>query len=214
MRLATRYSFLVIISTLFASTDCSNFDQSDDKLIGTWGVEQILFPTVQGELTIDTRKQPWAASIGGYIARVTNRGDSVSFELHGKVGRFTGFIDHHRQEIVGHWIQPATVAPYDQSYATPLTLIEISPDIFRGNVTPLEQSISFYITIEKNDAGKLTGFIRNYEANYYNRRIYDITVNKNKVIFQHPEVPEEVFYDPEKDLDLQLVEWLSSPGVD
>ena len=198
MRLATRYSLLVIMSALFTSTDCSNFDQSGDNLIGSWGVEHILFPAVQGQLTIDTRKQPWAISIGGYTAHATSKGDSVSFELGGHVGRFTGF-NYHKREIVGHWIQPGTVAPYDQSYASPLTLTEISPDIYRGNVTPLEQSISFYIKIEKNDAGELTGFIRNYEANFYNKRIYDITVNKNKVLFQHPEVPEEAFYDPEKD---------------
>jgi hypothetical protein len=114
-----------------------------ESLLGLWGAEQILVPMVTGGLTIDARYPSWRASIGGLDAAVEHSGDRVSFILPGDQGEFRGRITANNKSVGGHWIQPSSIDPYNQRYASPVELVKVSANVWRGRVVPLEYRASF-----------------------------------------------------------------------
>jgi len=176
--------------------------QGPDKtggLIGLWGAELITEPVIGGELTIDARQNPWRATIGGYSVALETSKDTVTFHLPRGQGEFRGRVAMDLKKIRGHWIQPSGVNPYQQRYASPVELEQVSPKVWRGVVRPLEHRVSFYLSIQRADHGSLRAFIRNPEANYFSGRSYRVEWKGQSLIFSHPTVPEEGNYDVQGD---------------
>src|SRR5215470_318324 len=170
-----------------------------ESLVGLWGTEQILVPMVSGELTVDARSPDWRASIGGFTAAVKHNGDRVTFTLPGDQGEFRGRITASNKTIWGHWIQPSSIDPYNQRYATPVELAEVSANVWRGQVVPLDYRMSLYISIDQAKDGTLTAFIKNPEANFFRGRTYTVELKSDSLILGHPSVPEGGTYDRETD---------------
>jgi CubicO group peptidase (beta-lactamase class C family) len=170
-----------------------------DPLIGLWGVEHVLAPAVGGELTIDARRPEWRASIGGFSAPVEHGRDRVTFRLPGGQGEFRGRITAPNKTIRGHWVQPGYIDPYNQRYASPVELTEVSANVWRGQVSPLEYRTSFYISIRRAKDGTLAAFIKNPEANFFCGRTYTVELKGDSVTLVHSSVPETGTFDRTSD---------------
>ena len=177
-------AILLCISAFSQTTSAGANQSSPDALIGLWGVEQVLAPTVGGELTIDGRGAQWRASIAGLDAPVEHKQNAVGFSLPGKQGEFRGRpLGREQRIIIGQWIQPGSTYPYNQRYATPVELSEIQPNVWRGSLVPLEPRVAFYVSIQRGPDGALTAFIRNPEANLFRRRSYTVKREGKSVVF-------------------------------
>jgi CubicO group peptidase (beta-lactamase class C family) len=183
MTLATRWIPCAAWIIAFAHCVAAQEDPQE-RLIGLWGVEETVGPLVKGELIIDARDAPGHASIGGLHAVVNRSGAAVRFTLPGNYGEFRGRLTPDGKSILGHWIQPAGVNPYTSRYASPVHLAEALPNVWRGEVTPLEERISFYVQISKGGDGQLSAFVRNPEANYFARRVFAVVIKGNDLSFQ------------------------------
>src|ERR1700761_6926259 len=114
------------------------------NLAGLWGGERIFGPLVRGALTIDARRSPWRATIGGYASDVRRDGSNVSFDLPGESGSFSGALRSDR--IAGTWVQPETTIG-GARYASPVALQRIADRVWRGAVRPLDAVASVYLLV-------------------------------------------------------------------
>jgi hypothetical protein len=177
-------------------------------LVGLWGSEQSFGPLVRGELTIDARGDDWRARIAGYDVPVEHTGfdhtnGEIHFALPGDAGKFRGrlHLSANGKRIVGHWTQPTGVAFYNSSgYASPVELSEVAPLVWRGEVVPLDERASFYVSIQQTSEG-LKAFLRNPEANYFRRQTFDVELKEGAVtLLQKAEVQLRGSYDPQGDV--------------
>jgi hypothetical protein len=152
-------------------------------LLGLWGSQQSFPPTVRGELTVDARGNEWRARIAGYDVPVEHLKDEIHFALPGEAGKFRGrlHLGANGKRIFGHWIQLGGVAFYSYSYASPVELTELAPGVWRGDVVPLDERASFYISIERTPDGSLKAFFRNPEANRFRGQTFDVALQDGTV---------------------------------
>jgi CubicO group peptidase (beta-lactamase class C family) len=168
--------------------------------VGLWGSEQTLGPLVRGQLTIDARSHDWRASISGYEVAVEHTKEEIAFALPGRAGTFRGHLSASGNGILGHWIQPAGVAFYGYSYASPVELSELGPRVWRGEVVPLDERASFYISVQRRPDGSLMAFFRNPEANRFRGHSFDVELRDGAVMLsQKGEVKLRGAYDPQSD---------------
>jgi CubicO group peptidase (beta-lactamase class C family) len=190
------------------SSRAASAGQPVSALVGLWGSEQSFGPLVRGELTIDARGDEWRARIAGYDVPVEHTGfdhtnGEIHFALPGDAGKFRGrlHLSANGKRIVGHWIQLTGVAFYNSSgYASPVELSEVAPLVWRGEVVPLDEKASFYVSIQQTPDG-LKAFLRNPEANYFRRRTFDVELKEGAVtLLQKGEVQLRGSYDPQADV--------------
>lgn len=156
-------------------------------LAGLWSSEQLLGPVIRGELTIDARGSEWRAMIGGHSVPVRRGEGRVEFELPNGAGEFRGRIAGDR--ISGHWIQPRTAFPYLSRYTTPVELTLARPNIWRGEVVPLDQRVSFYLMVDGDVDGD-RAYLRNPEGNVFGRNQYTAELKDGTVTLarlNHPQ---------------------------
>ena len=140
--------------------------QAARELVGLWEAKRRFGPDVRGSLLI--RKMGdgvWQAEIAGSVAQAKTAGDSISFELPDGQSKFQGKFDARRAKIVGHWIQPAI--PYESGvpYASPVTLRKDKQNVWLGEVSRLEMTLTFYLLVKQRDDGSIGAFLRNPERN-------------------------------------------------
>src|SRR5215469_6786549 len=139
-----------------------------NPLVGLWGAEQSFGPLVRGTLTIDTRQAQGRAAISGFKVSVERTGDELNFSLPNGVGEFRGLLDPTSNAINGQWIQPIGVINNNR-YATPIRLIAVSKSVWIGVVAPLDDHVSFYVSIQPQPSGSITAVIINPEFNLFRR---------------------------------------------
>jgi CubicO group peptidase (beta-lactamase class C family) len=76
------------------------------------------------------------------------------------------------------WIQPRTVAN-DARYASPVTLRLVGPDLWRGEVVPLDDVLAMYLLFTRQPDGALEAILRNPEQNLRGR--YRVAVEGDRV---------------------------------
>ena len=172
---------LILIACPALSIAQSAPPDSPDPLLGMWGSEFRAATPTQGELTLDGRGGEWCVSIAGYEFPVAppvqppDRPNDATFDfaIPGENGEFRGSLDSKANVIRGFWIQPQTVIA-DRQYSTPLELHSIAPSVWRGNVAPLDLSISVYARIFVAPDGGLKAFFVNPEANFFHSRVFTL----------------------------------------
>ena len=179
------FGFMGILVSFLLLTAAIGQPSAVSDLTGVWQREFVLQPLVSGELLIDARERSVIAAVGGYRVHVTQDGDRLSFSLPSHVGEFRGHLAA-AGEISGHWIQPDLAFPYSQRYATPVSLLLLQPNVWRGEVTPLEPRVSIYLVIQRDAQGKLVAFFRNSEANIFGRNRYDVTLTGDTIALTSP----------------------------
>lgn len=151
-----------------------------EQLVGVWGSERVLGPQVRGELTLVRGEGAWRARIAGFDvpARVDDR--KVSVVLPGGQGELRGTLAEDGRRITGHWIQPR-VRMSGMTFATPVELRALQADVWRGEVSPLEDRFSLYLVVRKQPDGTVSAFIRNPERNFGNRLLFRVGLQGNAV---------------------------------
>lgn len=180
---------LLLVSSVVLLPQATNPDR---QLVGLWGTEQSFGPLVHGALTIDGRQAQWYAAIAGFNAPVDRNGDRITFSLPDEAGEFRGRFDRASNIINGDWIQPVGVVNNNR-YATPVRLIGVSKSVWIGEVLPLDDYVSFYVSIQPGPSRSVTAVMINPEHNFFRRRSYDVILNGSTVAFTNPKRPEDHF---------------------
>lgn len=196
LTLVRRTHFLLFLLALLLASPCALYPQATappgNPLVGLWGAEQSFGPLVRGTLTIDARQAQWRAAIAGFEVSVVRSGDRLNFSLPNDVGEFRGRLDPTSNTINGQWIQPVGVVN-DNRYATPVRLVAVSKSVWSGAVVPLDDHVSFYVSIQPQPGGSITAVIVNPEFNLFRRRSYDVTLNGSNLTFTNPKRPQDRF---------------------
>jgi CubicO group peptidase (beta-lactamase class C family) len=175
--------------------------QNPDILVGVWGSEQTFGPAVRGELTLDATLPQWRARIAGFDVSVHRDNEAIAFSLENNAGEFRGHVSSGGKSLTGDWIQPAGVT-FINRYATPVHFVQSTPGIWTGQVAPLDDHVSLYVSIQRAQDGSLTAFIRNPEFNIFRRRTFRVETDGTKVILRNTQNSGDNIrgtYDPKSD---------------
>ena len=137
------------------------------RFLGLWGTTRSFGPQIRGELTLTRAGEGWRAAIGGTWAPAEVSGDGVTFTLAGGPGSFRGRREAAGTRIRGHWIQPVGLAT-GVAWATPVELRPVGPDVWRGTVAPLEESVTLYMDVRADSGGVVRAVFRNPDGNIGN----------------------------------------------
>ncbi|MFN2602570.1 MAG: serine hydrolase domain-containing protein [Gemmatimonadaceae bacterium] len=166
--------------------------RSDDALIGLWGSESFIGPYLRGPITIANDGKTWRAIVSSAETKFAPAGDSVRFAFAGDLGEFRGAFARNRTAIEGWWIQPDGTKEQgrhdpgglSQPFATPLTLTLVRPNLWRGNIVPLDDTFTLYLNIWRESSGALTGAFKNPELNLRGGSAqFHVNVVNDSVIF-------------------------------
>lgn len=146
---------LFISPALRVSTAQSN---SARELAGLWEAKRRFGPDIRGTLLIRQSNGSWQAEIAGKTVPAKLAADAITFELADGQNSFQGRIDKRLTRIVGHWIHPG-------NYASPVTLTKDGRDVWRGNVSPYDDTFTFYLMVKARDDGSVGAFLKNPERN-------------------------------------------------
>ncbi|MFL6764392.1 MAG: serine hydrolase domain-containing protein, partial [Sphingomicrobium sp.] len=160
--------------------------RDSDGMSGIWRGDANLGPKLHGSLVVRRIAGGYAASIGG--ERATSRGGEIRL-IFGRDGGFRGRI--HGRFLQGFWIQPSgdvqnggDPGGSGQSYATPVRLVQVSPGVWRGNVRPLSNRFTLWLSIFEGGDGSLTAAFRNPEMNSMGSASrFDVSRNGHTILF-------------------------------
>jgi len=159
---------------------CGAAPQPPIALEGLWGAERTFGPIAHGPLTIDGRGTPWIASIAGFTVTVRHAGTRVDFELPSDQGSFNGHLSPGLARLDAIWTQPKTVLSGD-AYASPVVLHETQQRVWRGDLLPLIDRMSLYLSVARTADGSLRAYIRNPEANIGIGRSFAVALDGAKL---------------------------------
>ncbi|HSP15248.1 MAG TPA: serine hydrolase [Thermoanaerobaculia bacterium] len=182
----------------------------EKDLTGLWGVEMIRESPARGQLTIDARSEPWRALLGGFNVAVESSGAAVSFKLPAGAGEFRGRVSADSRSIAGQWIQPPSPLQFN-TWATPVVLRQVKGRVWRGDVVPLEERTSFYVSIAHAVDGSMSATVRNPEFNWFRRRGFDVRLTGTRLLLTDKHDPSSTIegtWDGADDLRLELVSGL------
>lgn len=176
MKRHRNFALLTVASFIFTTVlFCAHADDQQrvpaKELAGLWAAKRDHGPEVRGTLELFKRGQQWTAQIAGFTAPATVHEGLVTFEIAGDRGAFRGHLDAEDGIIRGHWIQPPTTA-LGVRFASPVELAPRSGGRWRGTVTPLDDTMTFFLSVTEREDGSITGFLRNPEVNF--GRIFEI----------------------------------------
>jgi CubicO group peptidase (beta-lactamase class C family) len=207
-RLAIRVAAVLILSSAFiyvvrnaATRDAAAQAVQPDTFVGVWGSENVFGPAVRGELTLDASRSQWRARIAGFDVPVRREKDGITFSVGNNAGEFRGHVSADGKAITGDWIQPAGIANNNR-YATPVQFSQAQPAIWKGQIEPLDDRVSFYVSIQHAPDGSLTAFIRNPDFNYFRRRTYRVSVSTAMITLSNTQSTGDTIrgtYDPKSD---------------
>jgi CubicO group peptidase (beta-lactamase class C family) len=139
------------------------------EIAGVWMARRDFGPEVRGTLDFYFEGSEGSAEIAGFSASPIIEGDQLRFQIPGDQGAFLASLDSddlaQLDEIRGHWIQPPNAANGNR-FASPVVLTRLQHGHWRGEVKPLPDRMTFFLSLERNDNGIVTGFLRNPEANF------------------------------------------------
>jgi len=184
--------------------------RADDALIGLWGSESFMGPSLRGPITIANDGKTWKAIVSSTETSFSPNGDSVRFAFAGGLGEFRGVFARKRTAIEGWWVQPDGTkqeGPHDpgglsQPFATRVTLTLARPNAWTGNIVPLDDTFTLYLEIWRGTSGLLVGAFRNPELNLRGGSAqFRVTLSNDSVIFtarpdsSEPEIRRVAHYD-------------------
>jgi CubicO group peptidase (beta-lactamase class C family) len=159
-------------------------------LAGLWQARRDYGPEVRGTLEVFHRSGNWSARVAGFTAPVTTDDGSIAFEIAGDRGAFRGHIRTEERTISGHWIQPPTAAN-GVRFASPVELTRFAPGHWRGEVVPLDDKMTFFLSLTHKEDGSIGGFLRNPEANFGRHfHIEQVLRDGDQLRFVEPDIPD------------------------
>lgn len=143
--------------------------QPGDALIGVWRGTVDHGPRLRGTLTVRKSPRGLVATIANSSAEFEGRGSEIRLTF-GREGSFRGRIEGN--SITGFWIQPPRYIdnggkPQESSqvYTSAVRLRRIGPGEWRGNVVPLADRFTLWLSIFRSPDGALTAAFRDQQLN-------------------------------------------------
>ena len=204
---------VIAVSTAFViSTNgiAQDAKPADDALIGLWGSESFMGPYLRGPITVANDGGTWKAIVSSTETKFIPSGDSVRFTFAGGLGEFRGAFARKRTVIEGWWIQPDGTkqqGPHDpgglsQPFATRVTLALARPNLWLGNIVPLDDTFTLYLEMWRDTSGHLIGAFRNPELNLRGGSAqFHVSLVNDSVVFSarpdssEPEIRRVAHYD-------------------
>ncbi len=140
----------------------ANAQTTPPSFEGLWSAKERYGPDVRGALTILRRGNSLTADVSGFTEPVRQQDKGLSFELPDGKGSFRGA--RSGPDIIGQWIQAPT-AGIGRSYATTVVLRGKAPDLWRGEIIPLDDNVTFYLPVSRAADGHYSTYLRNPERN-------------------------------------------------
>lgn len=128
------------------------------ELAGLWETKRRFGPDIGGTLLITRRSGRWQAEIAGQTVPAKLAEDSITFELPDGEGKFQGKPGGEGATIRGHWTQAT-------HFSCPVHLTKYGHETWRGIVSPLDDTLTFYMMVKVSRDGSVSAFIRNPERN-------------------------------------------------
>ena len=200
---------LAIVCALSIIPACAQ--TAADTLVGLWGAEETLGPAIRGELVFDLSGTQWHATIAGNEVLLQQHGDELQFTLPNDKGEFRGRL-RPGPSLQGHWIQPAGRFNNNR-YASPVHFEVAGNRRWKGQVRPLEERFSVYLSVRREKDGSITAILRNPESNEFRRRIYQVKLENSRVELVSQAQTLKGAYDSTKDrLSLALLDGVPDIG--
>lgn len=161
-----------------ASHLTASAEPSSDVLVGLWGARETLGPAIRGDLLLERHGTEWQAIIAGNEVVVRQHDDELQFTLPNNQGEFRGRL--RGTSLQGYWIQPAGRFNNNR-YASPVHFEAAGEQRWKGQVRPLDERLSVYVSVQRAADGSITAILRNPEANEFRRRIYQVKLANDHV---------------------------------
>ncbi len=211
MKLICRWCAILAIACGLSNIPASA-QTSAEALIGLWGAQETLGPAIRGELVFELHGAQWRATIAGNEVSVLQHGDEIQFTLPNNKGEFRGRL-RQGSSLQGHWIQPAGLFSNNR-YASPTHFEAAGDHRWRGQVRPLDEHFSVFVSVERAPDGSITAVLRNPESNQFRRRIYQVKLDGGRVELASKAETLKGEYDSKKDrLSLALLEGVPDIGL-
>jgi CubicO group peptidase (beta-lactamase class C family) len=153
-------SLLVVAATAYMVTPAEAQAPQPD-VSGLWSAKLRLGPDIKGPLLLGYKEGSWKADIAGFRIAAAEKDGFIEFALPDEKGAFRGRRIGSR--VVGHWTQQKSTLG-GTAYATPLTLQPAGRNRWRGEVTPLEETFTYYLPLSAGPKG-YSAYLRNPERN-------------------------------------------------
>jgi hypothetical protein len=132
------------------------------ELVGLWKAKRRFGPDARGSLIVERTGSGYTADMMGFIMPVSVTDNELSFELPNREGAFRG-QPQAGGTIRGVWF----TAPLGTlGSATPVTLLPKGPNRWAGQVTPADDTQTFYLLVSRQADGSLSALLRNIERDY------------------------------------------------
>ena len=175
----------MILAAAFVVFGQSSPTRTANELVGLWEAKRKFGPEVQGPIEIRQSDGQLIAAVGVFETVVSAEEGEVRIELPEDRGWFRGRISDDG-DITGHWVQPPNVANFVE-FATPVRLTRKSDGHWHGELRPLQDTMTFFLSLQETAGGGISAFLRNPESNF--GRIFDIidvAVDGHTVRFVEP----------------------------
>jgi hypothetical protein len=191
----SRRLLLLAFAMLFALSAAAATDS--DALVGLWKAKHWIKPRLRFTLIIERNGDAYTADVAGRVVAVTVKGRELSFQLPGR-GSFRG--DLEPEEIAGWWYQPS---------ALPARLHKSGANRWMGTVETVENTLTFYLLVQKRPDGTLGVVVENPEVDWGVRVGADTIVREGNVVkLIGKSVVATGSYDPQRDMiTLPLPDW-------
>ncbi|MEO5590470.1 MAG: serine hydrolase domain-containing protein [Gemmatimonadaceae bacterium] len=153
---------LALLAVSLLATHSAKSQTAPVDLTGLWEAKVRYGPEIHGPLILIRDTNGWTADIAGFrVAARANRED-ISFNLPDGKGSFRGSVKG--TQVAGHWIgHPNAVE--GGSHATPIALVRDGTNRWRGDVTPLDETFTFFMPLARVSEGIYSTYLRNPERN-------------------------------------------------
>lgn len=141
----------------FALGACAQ--SAEPPLDGLWFSHEVLAPTLGGPIALRNSDGSWTAELAGQAVAGDPNNTWTTFTFDGGILRLRASDDG---APLAFWVQPERAAN-GTPYSTPVHL-RLEGDTWRGNVEPLTDEFTFYLSVEETEEGQQI-FIRNPERN-------------------------------------------------
>lgn len=191
----SRRFFVLTLAMLFAFPAAA---ADSDALVGLWKAKHWNKPRTRFTLIIERHGDAYTADVAGRVVAATVKGREISFQLPNGSGSFRGNVGP--EEIAGQWYQPSAV---------PARLRKAGANRWMGTVETVENTLTFYLLVQKRPDGTLAVLIDNPEADWGVRIGADTIVREGSVVkLVGKSVVATGTYDAEKDIiTLPLRDW-------
>lgn len=160
----------------------------DSGIVGLWYYKTNFAMVSAASLTLRYRGNRWTAILGNETARARQGPNSLQFSFAGGDSLRVYLSGNQPKRVF--WVRRAVLsdpeypAGASQSYAGPVALRLTANDTWSGEIVPLADPYTVYLSIFRDASGTLVAAFRNPERNEHGPAMqFDLTRNGNELTF-------------------------------